>query len=123
MFCSLTRELEKKFSDRHVVFVGQRRILGKPEYLEEASSALHLLSGRSHWVYTAIGVMTPSSQLRLKVCETKVRFKRIGGDEMRAYLASGEWRGKAGGYAAQVSTGRPHDGGFEGQIEVTVTGS
>lgn len=83
-----------------VVAVG-RRILGKPEYLEEASSALHLLSGRSHWVYTGVAVVTPAGQTRLKVVETKVRFKRLTSQEMKFYLASGEWRGKAGGYAIQ----------------------
>ncbi|MDB5525045.1 MAG: Maf-like protein [Rhizobium sp.] len=87
-----------------VVAVG-RRILGKPEYLEEASSALHLLSGRSHWVYTGIAVMTPASQMRLKVIETKVRFKRLTGPELKYYLASGEWRGKAGGYGIQGFAG------------------
>jgi len=87
-----------------VVAVG-RRILGKPEYLEEASSALHLLSGRSHWVYTGVAVMTPSSQMRLKVVETKVRFKRLTGQELKFYLASGEWRGKAGGYGIQGFAG------------------
>jgi len=87
-----------------VVAVG-RRILGKPEYLEEASSALHLLSGRSHWVYTGIAVMTPSSQMRIKVVETKVRFKRLTTMELRTYLDSGEWRGKAGGYAIQGFAG------------------
>ena len=96
-----------------VVAVG-RRILGKPEYLEEASSALHLLSGRSHWVYTGVAVMTPSSQLRLKVVETKVRFKRLTGEELKSYLASGEWRGKAGGYGIQ---------GFAGTFVQKIVGS
>ncbi len=96
-----------------VVAVG-RRILGKPEYLDEASSALHLLSGRSHWVYTGIAVMTPSSQLRIKVVETKVRFKRLTGEELKYYLASGEWRGKAGGYGIQ---------GFAGTFVQKIVGS
>ncbi|RYH12721.1 MAG: Maf-like protein [Alphaproteobacteria bacterium] len=87
-----------------VVAVG-RRILGKPEYLEEASSALHLLSGRSHWVYTGICVITPQSTTRIKVIETKVRFKRLSGIELKSYLASGEWRGKAGGYGIQGFAG------------------
>lgn len=87
-----------------VVAVG-RRILGKPEYLEEASSALHLLSGRSHWVYTGICVITPQSTTRVKVVETKVRFKRLSGMEIKSYLASGEWRGKAGGYGIQGFAG------------------
>ena len=87
-----------------VVAVG-RRILGKPEYLEEASSSLHLLSGRSHWVYTGICVITPQSTTRIKVIETKVRFKRLSGIELKSYLASGEWRGKAGGYGIQGFAG------------------
>ncbi|UVC09818.1 Maf-like protein [Rhizobium sp. TH2] len=87
-----------------VVAVG-RRILGKPEYVEEASSALHLLSGRSHWVYTGICLITPQSTTRLKVVETKVRFKRLSGIELKSYLASGDWRGKAGGYGIQGFAG------------------
>jgi septum formation protein len=87
-----------------VVAVG-RRILGKPEYLEEASSSLHLLSGRSHWVYTGICLITPQSTTRIKVVETKVRFKRLSNIELKYYLASGEWRGKAGGYGIQGFAG------------------
>jgi septum formation protein len=87
-----------------VVAVG-RRILGKPEYVEEASSALHLLSGRSHWVYTGICLITPQSTTRLKVVETKVRFKRLSSIELKSYLASGDWRGKAGGYGIQGFAG------------------
>jgi septum formation protein len=87
-----------------VVAVG-RRILGKPEYLEEASSSLHLLSGRSHWVYTGVCVITPQSTTRVKVIETKVRFKRLSSSEVKNYLASGEWRGKAGGYGIQGFAG------------------
>ena len=96
-----------------VVAVG-RRILGKPEYLEQASSSLHLLSGRSHWVYTGLCVITPQGISRLKVVETKVRFKRLTGEEMKFYLASGEWRGKAGGYAIQ---------GFAGTFVHKIAGS
>lgn len=87
-----------------VVAVG-RRILGKPEYLEEASSSLHLLSGRSHWVYTGVCVITPQSTTRVKVVETKVRFKRLSSIELKSYLASGDWRGKAGGYGIQGFAG------------------
>ena len=96
-----------------VVAVG-RRILGKPEYLEEASSSLHLLSGRSHWVYTGICVITPQSTTRINVIETKVRFKRLSNIELKSYLASGEWRGKAGGYGIQ---------GFAGTFIQKLTGS
>jgi septum formation protein len=87
-----------------VVAVG-RRILPKAEYVDEASSALHLLSGRSHWVYTGICLITPGRQLRQKVVETKVRFKRLSSADIEGYLASGQWRGKAGAYAIQGLAG------------------
>ncbi|SSC65417.1 Maf-like protein [Ciceribacter selenitireducens] len=87
-----------------VVAVG-RRILPKAEYLEEASSALHLLSGRSHWVFTGVCLITPSGIVRQKIVETKVRFKRLSGLDIESYLASGQWRGKAGGYAVQGIAG------------------
>lgn len=87
-----------------VVAVG-RRILGKTEYMDEASAALHLLSGRGHWVYTGICLVTPGGQFRQKVVETKVRFKRLSTREIDAYLASDQWRGKAGAYAIQGIAG------------------
>ncbi|PWE57726.1 septum formation inhibitor Maf [Metarhizobium album] len=87
-----------------VVAVG-RRILPKAEYVDEASSALHLLSGRSHWVYTGVGLITPDGRLRQKIVETKVRFKRLSGLDIESYLASGQWRGKAGAYAIQGLAG------------------
>ena len=87
-----------------VVSVG-RRILPKTELLDEAANSLRLLSGRSHRVYTGICLVTPSGKLRSKLVETRVRFKRLSREEMEAYLASGEWRGKAGGYAIQGLAG------------------
>jgi MAF protein len=87
-----------------VVAVG-RRILPKAELLEEASSALHLLSGRSHWVFTGICLVTPDRTIRQKVAETKVRFKRLSTADIDAYLSSEEWRGKAGAYAIQGIAG------------------
>jgi septum formation protein len=87
-----------------VVAVG-RRILPKAEFVEEASAALHLLSGRNHVVYTGICLITPDRKLRQKVVETKVRFKRLSGNDMAFYLASGQWRGKAGAYAIQGLAG------------------
>lgn len=87
-----------------VVAVGSR-ILGKAEFTEEASASLHLLSGRSHWVYTGVALITPAGRLRQKVVETKVRFKRLSGLEIETYLASGQWRGKAGAYAIQGLAG------------------
>ncbi|MDI7862362.1 Maf-like protein [Rhizobiaceae bacterium n13] len=87
-----------------VVAVG-RRILPKAEYVEEASSALHLLSGRSHWVYTGVCLVTPDRKVRQKIVETKVRFKRLSGFDIESYLGSGQWRGKAGAYGIQGIAG------------------
>lgn len=87
-----------------VVAVG-RRILPKPDYLEQASSALHLLSGRSHWVFTGVCLITPDRSVRQKIVETKVRFKRLSDRDIDSYLSSGQWRGKAGGYAIQGIAG------------------
>ena len=87
-----------------VVSVG-RRILPKAEVLEEASEALGLLSGRSHRVYTGLTLITPKGRARQRLVETRVRFKRLSETEIEGYLASGEWRGKAGGYAIQGLAG------------------
>ena len=84
---------------------GWQRVLMKPEYLDEAAAALQLLSGRSHRVYTAVCFITSSGAVRMRTVETRVRFKRLSSEEVEAYLASGEWRGKAGGYAIQGIAG------------------
>lgn len=83
-----------------VVSVG-RRILPKAELLDEASHCLRLLSGRAHRVYTGITLITPKGVMRHRLVDTRVRFKKLSTDEFESYLASGEWRGKAGGYAIQ----------------------
>jgi septum formation protein len=83
-----------------IVAVG-RRILVKPRFIEEAVAELQLLSGRSHRVLTALCLITPDDRLRLKIVDTRVRFKRLSKEEIEAYIASREWRGKAGGYAIQ----------------------
>ncbi len=87
-----------------VVSVG-RRILPKAELLDEAANSLRLLSGRNHRVYTGVCLVTPEGKFRQKLVETRVRFKRLGREELESYLASGEWRGKAGGYAIQGLAG------------------
>jgi septum formation protein len=87
-----------------VVAVG-RRILPKAELLDEASQCLRLLSGRNHRVYSAICLVTPKEAFRQRLVETRVRFKRLSPQDIEGYLASGEWRGKAGGYAAQGLAG------------------
>ncbi|TVQ57092.1 MAG: septum formation protein Maf [Rhodobacteraceae bacterium] len=82
-----------------VVSVG-RRILGKPADAEEAARFLGLLSGRRHRVTTGVALRVGDTARSRRV-ETVVRFKRLSTAETAAYLASGEWRGKAGGYAIQ----------------------
>jgi septum formation protein len=87
-----------------VVAVG-RRVMPKTEMLDEAAACLRLLSGRNHRVYTGICLVTPKEAFRQRLVETRVRFKRLSNDDLEAYLASGEWRGKAGGYAIQGLAG------------------
>lgn len=87
-----------------VVAVG-RRIMPKAEMLDEAAQCLRLLSGRNHRVYTGVCLVTPKETFRQRLVETRLRFKRLASDELEAYLASGEWRGKAGGYAVQGLAG------------------
>ncbi|MGE0212617.1 MAG: Maf family nucleotide pyrophosphatase [Parvibaculaceae bacterium] len=83
-----------------VVAVG-RRVIGKPQTAEEAEAALDLLSGRAHHVYTALCLITPQGSVRKRMVDTKVRFKRLTREDVQSYVASDEWRGKAGGYAIQ----------------------
>jgi nucleoside triphosphate pyrophosphatase len=87
-----------------VVAVG-RRILPKAELVDEANQCLRLLSGRNHKVYTAVCLVTPKEGFRQRMVETRVRFKRLSEEDLDTYLASGQWRGKAGGYAAQGIAG------------------
>lgn len=82
-----------------------RRILVKPHYVEEAIASLQLLSGRAHKVMTAIHLIAPDDSVRTKVVTTRVRFKRLTARDIDAYVASREWRGKAGGYAIQGLAG------------------
>ena len=83
-----------------VVAVG-RRILPKAETEAEAAACLELLSGRRHHVLTAVTLVTPDGAESHRVSESTVIFARLSAAEMRAYLAGGEWQGKAGGYAIQ----------------------
>jgi septum formation protein len=96
-----------------VVAVG-RRVLGKAELEHEAGDALRLLRGRAHRVHTAICLLTPDGRWRERVVETRVRFRNLSNEEIGNYLASGEWKGKAGGYAIQ---------GIAGSFVVKLVGS
>ena len=85
-----------------VVGVG-RRILPKAEDEATARACLALLSGRRHRVCSAVALLGPDGRLRQALSETSLRFKRLTERDIEAYLAGGEWRGKAGGYAIQGS--------------------
>lgn len=83
------------------VVAAGRRILPKAEDEATVRRCLELLSGRRHTVLSAIALRAPDGTLREKLSETAVKFKRLSADEIDAYIASGEWDGKAGGYAIQ----------------------
>ncbi|MBA4764658.1 MAG: septum formation protein Maf [Erythrobacter sp.] len=83
------------------VVAAGRRILPKAEDETTARQCLELLSGRRHRVYSAIALRAPDGIVRERLSETMVLFKRLSGHEVDIYIASGEWHGKAGGYAIQ----------------------
>jgi septum formation protein len=78
-----------------------RRILQQATDADMQRGFLKLLSGRRHHVLSAVAVIDREGRLRTKISDSIVRFKRLGDDEMDAYIASGEGLGKAGGYAIQ----------------------
>ena len=78
-----------------------RRILPKTDSAAEAKACLTLLSGRRHRVFGGVCVLAPGGGRASRAVATVVEFKRLSDREIDAYLASGEWQGKAGGYAIQ----------------------
>jgi septum formation protein len=106
----LAREKARAVSPRHpgglvlaadtVVGCG-RRILPKTEDEATARRCLELISGRRHRVYGGIAIVAADGRELSRLIETAVVFKRLTASEIDRYLASGEWRGKAGGYAIQ----------------------
>jgi len=87
-----------------VVAVG-RRLLGKPDDERDAARMLALLSGRAHRVLTAVAVAGPDGRVAARLSETRLHFKRLTARETAAYLAGGDWEGKAGGYGIQGPAG------------------
>ena len=83
------------------VVAAGRRILPKAETEAEARASLSLLSGRRHRVHSAVTLRAPDGRARHRLSTSIVAFKRLSDEELDAYLASGEWHGKAGGYAIQ----------------------
>jgi septum formation protein len=87
-----------------VVAVG-RRILGSAATREEAAASLALLSGRAHRVTTAVHLLGPAGTRAERAVETRVTMQRLTAAQIEAYLDTGEWQGKAGGYAIQGRAG------------------
>lgn len=87
-----------------VVAVGLR-VLPKAQTEAEARACLKLLSGRNHKVLTAVALAAPGRPVSARLVETRVQFKRLTDQEVAAYLAGGEWEGKAGGYGVQGRAG------------------
>lgn len=96
-----------------VVAVG-RRVMPKAESFDVAQACLRNLSGRGHKVYTSVVVITPKGKPRERLVETRITMKRLSEAEIADYLATGEWDGKAGGYAIQ---------GYAGAFVTRVVGS
>jgi septum formation protein len=83
------------------VVAAGRRILPKTETEDEARATLALLSGRRHKVHSAVTLIDANGKARHRLATSIVAFKRFSREELETYLAAGEWRGKAGGYAIQ----------------------
>ncbi len=94
-----------------------RRVLPKAQTEAEARACLSHLSGRAHRVETGVAAISPTGQMASRLAETRIHFKRLSPAEVDAYVQSGEWRGKAGGYAIQ---GRA--GGFVLDLQGSYTG-
>lgn len=78
-----------------------RRILPKAETTDDARALLEMLSGRRHRVIGGVSIFAPAGASSARVVETAVTFKRLSSAELDNYLASDEWRDKAGAYAIQ----------------------
>ena len=87
-----------------VVALGQRN-LEKAADAAEAEAFLRLLSGRSHQCITGLAVRSPDGRISARTVLARVKFKRLTDQEIAAYVASGEWQGKAGGYGIQGLAG------------------
>ena len=101
-----------------VVAVG-RRLLPKTETEAEARMCLELISGRAHRVLTGVALRAPDGRSGRRLSETRLQFKRLTTAEIDGYLASGEWRGKAGGYGVQGRAGafvRALNGSYTGVV-------
>ncbi|WP_332065722.1 Maf family nucleotide pyrophosphatase [Bartonella sp. CB189] len=106
------QKTQNDFSKKKIVILAadtvvavERVILPKPEEKNEAYECLRYLSGRAHKVYGAICAINEKGKKTIKLVESRVRFRRLTSKMREAYLDSGEWKGKAGGYAIQGKAG------------------
>jgi septum formation protein len=83
------------------IVVAGRRVFGKAENAEAAEQYLKLLSGRRHRVLGGVSIIAPDGRRASRLVETSVTFQRLSKKDIEAYLATGEWQGKAGAYAIQ----------------------
>ena len=95
-----TRDPDRITIGADTVVVINRKVLGKPVDTADAARMLRMLSGREHTVITAVAV-SRGKKLRSAVEEVRVKFRRISGDEIDAYIATGEPMDKAGAYGIQ----------------------
>ncbi len=108
--CEKAEKIRKSETDSYilaadtVVGVG-RRILPKAEECETARFCLELLSGRSHRVFTGVCLISPNGRVHNRIVETRLKMKRLSTLEIKHYLETGEWDGKAGGYGIQGLAG------------------
>ena len=96
-----------------------RRALPKANDADAARRCLERLSGRRHVVYSGVCAVDAEGRDHRRLVRTVVRFKRLERSEIEAYVASGEWRGKAGGYAIQGRAGalvRSINGSYSGVV-------
>ena len=96
-----------------VVACGQQ-VLDKATSAEQASKYIQKLSSRRHHVYGGITLITPEGKSITRLCDTMVQFKKLSAQDIRSYIESNEWNGKAGGYAVQ---------GFAGSFVKYLSGS
>jgi septum formation protein len=94
-------------ADGEIVIAGDTTVAVGRRILQQAADAdmqrgfLQLLSGRRHHVLSAVAVIDTDGRMRSRISDSIVRFKRLGADEIEAYIETGEGLGKAGGYAIQ----------------------
>lgn len=106
----LAKGKAQKIADQHpgAIIIGAdsvvacgRRVIDKTTNADEAREALKQLSGRRHKVHGGLCVIDANGTARTRHCETTVSFTRLSPADIDTYIASGDWDGKAGGYAIQ----------------------